>query len=64
MVVVIDGAAASGALTVAGALQDNGRAAPAGSGSFAKGSEQSVVPVPWLVSTELAGALTRRPCSA
>ena len=61
MVVLINGASASAAEIVAGALQDNRRATILGTRSFGKGSVQSIIPVEGNGALRLTTALYYTP---
>ena len=61
MVVLINGAAASAAEIVAGALQDNRRATLLGTHSFGKGSVQSIIPIEGHGALRLTTALYYTP---
>jgi len=61
MVVLINGASASASEIVAGALQDNHRAALLGTRSFGKGSVQSIIPIEGHGALRLTTALYYTP---
>ena len=61
MVVLINGASASAAEIVAGALQDNRRATLIGTRSFGKGSVQSIIPIEGNGALRLTTALYYTP---
>jgi carboxyl-terminal processing protease len=61
MVVLINGASASAAEIVAGALQDNRRATILGTRSFGKGSVQSIIPIEGNGALRLTTALYYTP---
>jgi carboxyl-terminal processing protease len=61
MVVLINGASASASEIVAGALQDNRRAAVMGTRSFGKGSVQSIIPIEGHGALRLTTALYYTP---
>ena len=61
MVVLINGASASAAEIVAGALQDNRRATVLGTRSFGKGSVQSIIPIEGNGALRLTTALYYTP---
>lgn len=61
MVVLINGASASAAEIVAGALQDNRRATLVGTRSFGKGSVQSIIPIEGNGALRLTTALYYTP---
>ena len=61
MVVLINGASASAAEIVAGALQDNRRAMILGTHSFGKGSVQSIIPIEGYGALRLTTALYYTP---
>jgi carboxyl-terminal processing protease len=61
MVVLINGASASAAEIVAGALQDNRRATIVGTRSFGKGSVQSIIPIQGSGALRLTTALYYTP---
>ena len=61
MVVLVDGASASAAEIVAGALQDHDRAALVGELTYGKGSAQTVFPVPASGALKLTTALWYTP---
>jgi carboxyl-terminal processing protease len=61
MVVLINGASASASEIVAGALQDNHRAATMGTRSFGKGSVQSIIPIEGHGALRLTTALYYTP---
>ena len=61
MVVLINGASASAAEIVAGALQDNRRATVIGTRSFGKGSVQSIIPIEGHGALRLTTALYYTP---
>ena len=61
IVVLINGASASAAEIVAGALQDNRRATILGTRSFGKGSVQSIIPIEGNGALRLTTALYYTP---